>query len=78
MRGGDEVLTLQDGAVLDATISGGGHVNGDTVVLDNANALSFDACHTINFEYLRKDNVGVATLTGAQSFWGGTTLNGGT
>jgi len=78
MRGGDDVLTLQDGAVLDATISGGGHVNGDTVVLDNANALSFDASHTINFEDLRKDNVGVATLTGAQSFWGGTMLNGGT
>ena len=77
MRGGDEVLTLQDGAVLDATISGGGHVSGDTAVLDNANALSFDASHTINFEDLRKDNVGVATLTGAQSFWGGTTLNGG-
>jgi len=77
MRGGDDVLTLQDGAVLDATISGGGHVSGDTAVLDNANALSFDASHTINFEYLRKDNVGVATLTGAQSFWGGTTLNGG-
>jgi fibronectin-binding autotransporter adhesin len=78
MCGGDDVLTLQDGAVLDATISGGGHVNGDTVVLDNANALSFDASHTINFEYLRKDNAGVATLTGAQSFVGGTTLNGGT
>src|SRR6185312_10321228 len=59
------------------SISGGGHVNGDTAVLDNANALSFDASHTINFEDLRKDNVGVATLTGAQSFWGGTTLNGG-
>jgi fibronectin-binding autotransporter adhesin len=76
--GGDDVLTLQDGAVLDATISGGGHGSGDTVVLNSADALSFDASRTINFEYLQKDNAGTATLTGTQSFVGGTTLNGGT
>lgn len=78
MCGGDDVLTLQDGAVLDATISGGGHGSGDTVVLDSADALSFDASRTINFEYLQKDDAGTATLTGTQSFVGGTTLNGGT
>ncbi|WP_186442606.1 autotransporter-associated beta strand repeat-containing protein, partial [Lysobacter antibioticus] len=75
--GGEDVLTLQDGAAIEAVISGGGHGSGDTVVLDNANALTFDAARTINFEYLQKDNAGEATLVGSQSFSGGTTLNGG-
>ena len=76
--GGDDTLTLQDGAVLDNTISGGGHNLGDTVVLDNAGALSFDASRTINFEFLRKTNAGEATLTSSQSFSGGTTIDSGT
>ncbi|NII73992.1 fibronectin-binding autotransporter adhesin [Dyella sp. SG562] len=76
--GGDDVLTLKDGAVLDNTISGGGHNLGDTVVLDNTGALSFDASRTINFEFLRKDSAGEATLTGSQSFTGGSAINGGT
>ncbi|WP_363799607.1 autotransporter-associated beta strand repeat-containing protein [Lysobacter firmicutimachus] len=75
--GGEDVLTLQDGAAIQAVISGGGHGSGDTVVLDNANALTFDAARTINFEYLQKDNAGEATLVGSQSFSGGTALNGG-
>ncbi|MGN7920332.1 autotransporter domain-containing protein, partial [Lysobacter sp. 22409] len=75
--GGEDVLTLGDGAALNAVISGGGHGSGDTVVLDNANAFSFDAGNTINFEFLQKDNAGEVTLTGIQSFSGGTTLNGG-
>jgi len=62
--------------VLDNTISGGGHNLGDTVVLDNAGALSFDASRTINFEFLRKVNAGEATLTGSQSFTGTTDANG--
>ncbi|WP_260590772.1 autotransporter-associated beta strand repeat-containing protein [Variovorax sp. DXTD-1] len=78
MCGGEDVLTLQDGAVLAATISGGGHGTGDTVVLDTTSAFTFDAARTINFEVLRKDNLGEATLTGAQDFTGGTVLNGGT
>ena len=68
---------MRDGAVLANTISGGAHGSGDTVVLDNAGALSFDASRTINFEFLEKDNTGEATLTGSQSYVGGTTLNGG-
>jgi fibronectin-binding autotransporter adhesin len=76
--GGDDTLTLQDGAVLAATVSGGGHGGGDTVLLDSAEALSFDASHTTNFEFLQKDNVGTATLTGTQDFVGGTIVNGGT
>ncbi|WP_051885422.1 autotransporter-associated beta strand repeat-containing protein [Lysobacter antibioticus] len=78
LAGGDDTLTLNDGAVLNNVIDGGGHGAGDTVVLNNAAALSFDGGDTVNFEFLRKDNVGEATLTGAQSFSGGTTLNGGT
>ena len=78
MCGGDDTLTLQDGAVLATTISGGGHNAGDTVVLDNAGTLTYDATRTINFEFLRKDNAGEATLVGSQSFVGGTAINGGT
>jgi fibronectin-binding autotransporter adhesin len=78
MCGGEDVLTLQDGAVLANVISGGSHGSGDTVVLDTASAFTFDAANTINFEYLQKDNAGEATLVGVQSFTGGTTVNGGT
>ncbi len=76
--GGEDVLTLQDGAVLTNVISGGSHGSGDTVVLDMAAAFTFDATNTINFEYLQKDNAGETTLVGTQSFTGGTTVNGGT
>ncbi|MBT2748707.1 MULTISPECIES: autotransporter-associated beta strand repeat-containing protein [unclassified Lysobacter] len=76
--GGEDVLTLSDGAVLNAVVSGGGHGTGDTVALDTINAFSLDAGNTINFEFLQKNGTGEATLTGAQSFSGGTTLNGGT
>lgn len=76
MCGGDDTLTLQDGAVLDNTIDGGADI--DTVVLDAATAMAFDAARTINFEVLRKQGDGVATLTGAATFSGGTQLDGGT
>jgi fibronectin-binding autotransporter adhesin len=78
LAAGDDTLTLNDGALLSNVIDGGAHGAGDTVVLNNANALSFDAGNTINFEFLQKDNTGTATLTGTQSFIGGTTINGGT
>jgi fibronectin-binding autotransporter adhesin len=78
MCGGEDVLTLRDGAVLANVISGGSHGSGDTVVLDTTAAFTFDAANTINFEYLQKDNAGEATLVGTQSFTGGTTVNGGT
>ncbi|VVO51812.1 autotransporter-associated beta strand repeat-containing protein [Pseudomonas fluorescens] len=78
LAGGDDMLTLNDGAVLNNVIDGGVHGAGDTVMLNNANALSFDAGNTINFESLQKDNTGTAALTGTQSFSGGTTINGGT
>jgi fibronectin-binding autotransporter adhesin len=75
--GGDDTLTLQDGAVLANTIDGGDHDSGDTVALDNAGAMTYDASRTIHFEYLRKDNTGGATLVGTQAFAGGTTVAGG-
>jgi fibronectin-binding autotransporter adhesin len=74
--GGADTLTLQDGAVLANIVSGGADI--DTVVLDNAAAMTFDGGNTINFEVLQKDNVGVATLTGNATYTGGTLLNGGT
>ncbi|WP_095152342.1 autotransporter-associated beta strand repeat-containing protein [Pseudomonas sp. Irchel s3b5] len=78
LAAGDDTLTLNDGAALNNVIDGGAHGAGDTVVLNNANALSFNAGNTINFELLQKDNTGTATLTGTQSFIGGTTINSGT
>ncbi|WP_206858418.1 autotransporter-associated beta strand repeat-containing protein [Lysobacter changpingensis] len=76
MCGGDDTLTLQDGATLATVIDGGADI--DTVVLDNATAMSFDAAQTINFETLRKDGAGVATLTGDATFSHGTHIDGGT
>ncbi|MGO4322607.1 autotransporter-associated beta strand repeat-containing protein [Pseudomonas sp. KB_12] len=77
LAAGDDTLTLNDDALLNNVIDGGAHGAGDIVVLNNANVLSFDAGNTINFELLQKDNTGTATLTGTQSFSGGTTINGG-
>lgn len=75
--GGDDTLTLSDGAVLANTIDGGAHSIADRVVLNNAGAMTFDGANTVNFEILQKDNVGEATLTGATAYSGGTELNGG-
>ena len=74
---GDDVLTLQDGAVLNTVIDAGGQVSGDTIVLDNASALTLAASDVTGFEELVKQNTGIATMTGAQSFSAGTTLDGG-
>ncbi len=76
--GGEDTLILRDGAVLANTISGGAHGSGDTLMLENAGALTFDASRTLNFEFLVKDNAGAATLTGSQSYIGGVALNDGT
>ncbi|BCT92893.1 hypothetical protein LYSHEL_19170 [Lysobacter helvus] len=75
---GEDTLTLHDGAALHAIVSGGSHGSGDTVVLDSATALAFDAGDTINFERLRKDGAGVATLSGTGAFDNGTVVQGGT
>ena len=63
---GDDTLTLQDGAALNAAVSGGAGRT-DSVVLDNANALTFDGTNVADFEDLTKQNTGTATLTGVHS-----------
>ncbi|XHS77015.1 autotransporter-associated beta strand repeat-containing protein [Burkholderiaceae bacterium UC74_6] len=77
---GDDVLTLHDGAVLNNSnpIDGGAHSAGDTVVLDNAQAFTLDAAKLVNWEFLRKQNAGTATLTGTSTYSGGTDIQGGT
>ncbi|XHS77016.1 autotransporter outer membrane beta-barrel domain-containing protein [Burkholderiaceae bacterium UC74_6] len=76
---GDDTLTLNDGASLTGSpISGGGHVAGDRVVLNNAAAMTLDSAQVSNFELLTKTNTGVATLTGTQAYSGGTDIQGGT
>lgn len=75
---GDDVLTLRDGAVLNAAIDGGDASSGDTLVLDNALALTFDGANTSGFETLVKQNAGTATMTGTQNFSDGSTISGGT
>lgn len=74
---GDDILTLEDGAVLNAAINGGGAAGNDRVVLDNASALAFDGSNVTGFEELAKQNVGTATLTNAHSYQS-TALDGGT
>lgn len=75
---GNDVLRLNDGAVLNTVISGGAHTSSDSIVLNNAAALSFNAASVAGFERLTKQNSGVATLTGTHSYTAGTTLTSGT
>ncbi|HJR74109.1 MAG TPA: autotransporter-associated beta strand repeat-containing protein [Luteimonas sp.] len=76
MCGGDDTLTLQDGATLAAIVDGGADT--DTVMLDTTTAMIFDAAQTTNFESLQKEGAGGATLNGAASFTSGTSVNEGT
>ncbi len=75
---GDDVLTLNDGAVVSATIGGGGQTSADAVVLNNAVALSLAAGALSGFEQLTKQNTGIATLTGLQTYSAGASINAGT
>ena len=74
---GDDELTLNDGALLSAVVNGGAQAAGDVVVLNNATAFAFDGTRTSGFELLRKQNSGVATLTGSQSY-AAVSVNAGT
>ena len=74
---GDDVLTLQDGAVLSTVIDGGNAVGSDRVVLDNASDFTFDGANVSGFEDLVKQNTGTATLVGSHSY-GSTAIDGGT
>ena len=65
---GDDVLTLQDGAVLNVAVNGGTAVGADRVVLDNASAFTFDGTNIAGFEQLVKQNTGTATLVGAHAY----------
>ncbi|MBM0105007.1 autotransporter-associated beta strand repeat-containing protein [Steroidobacter sp. S1-65] len=65
---GDDVLTLQDGAVLNIAVNGGNAVGGDRVVLDNASDFTFDGANVAGFEQLVKQNTGTATLAGAHAY----------
>ena len=47
------------------------------LILNNASALTFDGGTTGGFEALIKQNGGVATMTGTQTFSAGTTISGG-
>ncbi|WP_230979579.1 autotransporter outer membrane beta-barrel domain-containing protein [Steroidobacter gossypii] len=75
--GGEDTLTLSDGAVLATTISGGAHGSGDTVALDISSTYNFDDSATIDFENLVKQNIGNATLIGTQN-WSQVDIAGGT
>ena len=77
---GNDTLRIQDGAnfaSFTGTIDGGADTLGDTVQLDNANALTFGAGAVINYENLAKTNTGTTTLTGTQTYSGSTLLQGG-
>src|SRR5690606_5048959 len=74
LSAGDDTLTLHDGASLDGTGVDAGGGTGDQLILDNAAAFTFDGGMTTGFEALLKQNTGIATMTGSQSF-ADTTIN---
>ena len=66
---GDDTLTLNDGAAIAGNgIDAGAQSAGDVLILNNALALNFDGGRTAGFESLIKQNAGIATMTGNQSF----------
>ena len=77
--GGDDTLVLRDGEsfALPGATSGGAHNLGDSVVLDNALAVTLGPGLFTGYEFLTKQNTGVATLTGAHAYTNGTTILGG-
>ena len=75
---GDDTLTLNDGAVLSGTGIDAAAGANDQLILNNANALTFNGAATTAFEALIKQNGGIATMTGTQTFSAGTTIGGGT
>ena len=74
---GDDVVTLNDGAVIGATISAGSQSAADTLVLNNAAMLSVDSSAIAGFEQLTKQNAGTATLTGVHAYSTGTAIDAG-
>lgn len=81
---GDDVMTLNDGASIAMAL--GGELRGgtnpaldgfDLVVLNNASDLTFDGTAVSEFEYLRKDNIGIATLTASHDYFDGISITGG-
>lgn len=78
---GDDTLVLHDSADLSgwlAPLNGGAHIHGDTVALNSATAMVLDDHLALaDFEALRKDNTGTATLVGSHVYSGGTTVNNG-
>ncbi|WP_186442681.1 autotransporter-associated beta strand repeat-containing protein, partial [Lysobacter antibioticus] len=77
---GDDVLTLRDGAVIESGAGGveAGAGGSDRLILDNASAMVFDGAQTAGFETLTKQNTGIASMTGSQSFSGGVAIDAGT
>ncbi|HWK73523.1 MAG TPA: autotransporter domain-containing protein, partial [Povalibacter sp.] len=79
--GGDDTLTLTDTADLSGfvgAIDGGTNSAGDTVALNATSALTFAASTVTNYESLRKEGTGIATLVGSHVFTAGTIIDGGT
>jgi len=79
--GGDDTLTLTDTADLSGfvgAIDGGTNTAGDTVALNSTSALTFAAGTVTNYESLRKEGSGIATLVGTHVFTAGTIIDGGT
>src|SRR5690606_35455804 len=67
LGGGDDVLTLRDGALLGAAIDGGAGGD-DRVVLDIAGAHAFGGSYAAGFEHLEKASGGAVTLSGSHAY----------
>ncbi len=75
---GDDLLTLNDGALINTIVDAGTQTAADSVVLNNAAAFSLNAASVEGFEQLTKQNGGVATLTGLHAYMVGTEIDAGT
>ena len=76
---GDDTLTLNDGAVLSGGgINAGAATTNDTLILNNAAALTFNGSSTAGFETLIKQKRRNCRDDGQQTFSSGTTIAGGT
>jgi fibronectin-binding autotransporter adhesin len=74
---GDDTLVVRDGARLLNTVDGGMQRVADTLVLESAHALTFDAVSATGFEALRKRGAGIATMTGSGAFAAGAHIEAG-
>ncbi|RST53953.1 autotransporter-associated beta strand repeat-containing protein [Variovorax sp. DXTD-1] len=78
---GNDTLALNDGGTIAGIANGGTGTEsgaGDTLQVNNTASRTLDGTSTAGFETLIKQGAGTLTLTGAQAYAAGTTVQAGT